>query len=388
MNLTFQTAKKIIFGAGCIRDIGTEAASLGKNAFLITGKTFLRRTGWLDKVLNFLAESKIKVNIFEQVPPEPTISNAQWALDSFKQSTSDIVIGIGGGSALDVAKTVAVIGRQPGTIYEYFHGREVEQKGTPFIAIPTTAGSGSEVTPNSVLIDETERIKASIRTPLMLPDVAIVDPEFTLSLSKESTAYSGMDALSQAIEAYVSKGANPITDALAKSAAVRLLTNLPKAYHNGTDIEARTEVALGSLMGGIAFANARLGLVHGLAHPIGVITGLAHGLICALLLPFVMRFNLETSTIKYADLARAAGISNNSDDNKAAEALVNHLERLNSEMDIEKQLTKLVLDRHYWPQIISQTLASGSAKSNPRQATAESVEQILETISSHNLSPS
>ncbi|MDH7482436.1 MAG: iron-containing alcohol dehydrogenase [Armatimonadota bacterium] len=388
MNLTFQTAKKIIFGAGCIRDIGTEAASLGKNAFLITGKTFLRRTGWLDKVLKLLAESKIKVNIFEHVPPEPTISNAQWALDSFKQSTSDIVIGIGGGSALDVAKTVAVIGRQPGTIYEYFHGREVEQKGTPFIAIPTTAGSGSEVTPNSVLIDETERIKASIRTPLMLPDVAIVDPEFTLSLSKESTAYSGMDALSQAIEAYVSKGANPITDALAKSAAVRLLTNLPKAYHNGTDIEARTEVALGSLMGGIAFANARLGLVHGLAHPIGVITGLAHGLICALLLPFVMRFNLETSTIKYAELARAAGISSNSDDNKAAEALINHLERLNSEMDIEKQLTKLVLDRHYWPQIISQTLASGSAKSNPRQATAESVEQILETISSHNLSPS
>ncbi|MCL6520136.1 MAG: iron-containing alcohol dehydrogenase [Armatimonadetes bacterium] len=387
MNLTFQTAKKIIFGAGCIRDIGTEAASLGKNAFLITGKTFLRRTGWLDKVLKLLEESKIKVNIFEQVPPEPTISNAQLALDSFRQSTSDIVIGIGGGSALDVAKTVAVIGRQPGTIYEYFYGRWVEQKGAPFIAIPTTAGSGSEVTPNSVLIDETERIKASIRTPLMFPDAAIVDPELTLSLSKESTAYSGMDALSQAIEAYVSKGANPITDALAKSAAVRLLTNLPKAYHNGMDVEARTEVALGSLMGGIAFANARLGLVHGLAHPIGVITGLAHGLICALLLPFVMRFNLETSTTKYANLARAARISNNTDDNKAAEALINHLEHLNSEMYIEKQLTKVILDRHYWPQIISQTLASGSAKSNPRQVTAESVEEILEIISSPNLSP-
>lgn len=215
----------------------------------------------------------------------------------------------------------------------------------------------------------------------MLPDAAMVDPELTLSLSKESTAYSGMDALSQAIEAYVSKGANPITDALASSAAVRLLLNLPRAYTNGMDIEARTEVALGSLMGGIAFANARLGLVHGLAHPVGVITSLPHGLVCALLLPYVMRFNLGTSTAKYAGLARAAGISQDKDDNKAAIALINYIEQLNSNMDIEKQRSKLILDCNHWHQIISQTLASGSAKSNPRDAKAEDVEQILKTIS-------
>ncbi len=381
MNFAFQTTKKIIFGTGCLKDIGKEAALLGNHAFLIVGRSFLRKTGWLNKIVGLLEESKVKVSTFEQVPPEPTIGDTQLALNTFQQSTCDIVIGIGGGSVLDVAKTVAVIGRASGMVKEYFYGREIKQKGAPFIAVPTTAGSGSEVTPNSVLIDEVESIKASIRTPLMLPDTAIVDPELTLSLSKESTAYSGMDALSQAIEAYVSKGANPVTDALASGAAVRLLLNLPKAYTNGMDIEARTEVALGSLMGGIAFANARLGLVHGLAHPIGVVTSLPHGLVCALLLPYVMRFNLETSTAKYASLARAAGISRDKDDNKAAIALINCIEQLNSNMGIEKQRSKLVLDCRHWHQIISQTLASGSAKSNPRDAKAEDVEHILKTIS-------
>ena len=367
----FSTVGKLVFGAGRVRDIGAETAKLGSHVLLVTGKGFLERSGHLAEITGYLSEAGLKIVTFADVPPEPTIDVAEAGIAKAREYGCDVVAAVGGGSAIDVGKTIAALAVAPASVGEYFHGRAIEGNGLPFIAVPTTAGSGAEVTQNAVLTDARGGVKASIRSSYMLADVTIVDPELMLTLPPVTTAYSGMDALCQAIEAFVSKGANPLTDALAEDASARLIEYLPQAYAHGDDLDVRTEVALGSLMSGIALANARLGLVHGMAHPLGVLTGLPHGLICALLLPDVIRYNLPVSAGKYARLARRIGLAD-------AGSLLTAVERLNKDMHIEERRPELRTSQDKWPQIISQTLASGSSKSNPRSVTAEDVEKILE----------
>lgn len=378
MDFSFLTVGKVIFGSGRVHDIGAEAASLGSRVLLVAGRGFARRSGLLSELQGLLAEESLEVVVFDEVPPEPSLSVVDLGIEKARSAGCDVVVAIGGGSALDVGKAVAGLAHAPGTVGEYFRGREVESKGLPFIAIPTTAGSGAEVTSNAVLSDQADGVKASIRSPYLYADVAIVDPDLTLSLPPQITAQSGMDALCQAIEACVSRGATPLTDALAEDASVRLILNLPLVYAHGDDLESRTQVALGSLMGGMAFANARLGLVHGLAHPLGVATGLPHGLICGLLLPAVIRLNAEVSAVKYAEIARMAGIADASGSDKAAALeLAGTIERLNAEMGLTAHLPGLRLSADKWPGIIAQALPSGSTKSNPRQVSSEDIEAIL-----------
>jgi len=381
IDFSFYTAGKIVFGPGRLREIGKHAAALGSRALLVTGKSFLRQTGRLAEIVRRLNEESIEVLVFEQAPPEPTLHVVERGIAEFRARECDIVVAVGGGSAIDVGKTIAALGNAPGAVREYFRGRELDQKGHSFAAVPTTAGSGAEVTPNAVLIDEEQGVKASIRSPHMLADLVIVDPELMLTLPPEITAHSGMDALCQAMEAFVSRGSTPLTDALAGGAAARLISSLLPVYRDGGNLGLRTEVALASLMSGIAFANARLGLAHGMAHPLGVITGLPHGLVCALLLPHVVRFNMPVSAAKYARLSRLAGISSaQAADDEAGMELVGAIEGLNAEMRIEERRSELRISRGNWPTIIEQTLASGSTRSNPRSVTAADVEELLASL--------
>ena len=381
MGFSIHTVGKIIFGAGCLREFGGEIGALGSQVLLVTGKDFLRRTGQLAAIEKQLREQSLSVTVFDEVPREPSLEVVERGIIELQTHECDVVAAVGGGSAIDAGKAIAALAGAPGTLHEYFRGRELEQKGRPFIALPTTAGSGAEVTPNAVLVDEEQKVKASIRSAYMLADVAIVDPELTLTLPGEITAHSGMDALCQAVEAFVSRGANPVTDALAEDSAVRLMHNLPLAYRDGKDLAARTEVALGSLMGAMAFTNARLGLAHSMAHPLGVVTGLPHGLICALLLPAVVRFNAPVSAAKYARLARSARIADaGTPDDDAVRQLAAAIERLNAEMGIEARRDELRISRQEWTRIVSQTVASGSARSNPRSVNARDVEQILDCL--------
>ena len=381
MDFSFLTVGKVVFGSGRMRDIGAEAASLGSRVLLVVGRSFARRTGLLAEILGLLQGKSLEVVVFDAVPPEPSLSVVDLGIEKVRSCGCDVVAAIGGGSALDVGKAVAGLAHAPGTVREYFRGRQVEKKGLPFVAVATTAGSGAEVTPNAVLTDEDDNVKASIRSPYLYADVAIVDPNLTLTLPPEITAQSGMDALCQAMEAFVSLGATPLTDVLAEDAAVRLILNLPLAYAHGEDVGARTQVALGSLMGGMAFSNARLGLVHGLAHPLGVATGLPHGLICGLLLPAVMRFNMEVSAPKYADIARRAGIADVSGSDEAvALDLPRAIKRLNAEMGLTAHLSGLRVSADKRPGIIAQALPSGSTKSNPRQVSAADIEGILAAL--------
>jgi len=375
IDFCFSTTNRILFGPGTIRDLGKETAGLGgKRILLVTGKHALCSSGHLTNIESYLHNAGLAVSPFSEVPPEPPLSIVERGIGILRAERCDAVVAVGGGSALDVGKAIAALASAPGSVHEYFSGRELERKGYPFVAVPTTAGTGAEVTPNSVLTDETQGLKTSIRSRYMLPDAAIVDPELLLTAPPSVTASSGMDALCQAVEAFVSKGANPLTDILAKDAAVRLLKHLPNAFENGSDITARAETALGSLMGGIAFANARLGLAHGMAHPLGIVTGLPHGVICALLLPLVIRFNITVVEEKYATLAHACGLED-------ASALADEIDRLNQAMHISDNIPKLRPPIETWQKIIAQTLASGSAKSNPRPVYKADVESILRSLS-------
>jgi alcohol dehydrogenase class IV len=381
MDFTFITVNRIIFGPGRFRDIGKEASALGTRVFLVTGRSFLKKAGRFAEIGQLFTDVHMDVTVFDAVPPEPSLAVVEAGIKELKAHACDVVVAVGGGSALDVGKAIAGLAPAPGTVSEYFHGRAVEGKGLPFIAVPTTAGSGAEVTPNAVLTDEERGIKASIRSAYLMADVAIVDPELMLTCPPHVTAFSGMDALCQAVEAYVSRGATPLTDSLAADSAVRLIKNLPLAHRDGGDLHSRTEVALGSLMGAMAFTNARLGLVHGLAHPLGVLTGLPHGLICGLLLPMVMRFNLPTSAPKYAHIAREAGVVEPwASDDAAASSLIAEIEGLNARMGLDPHRPKLHIPKDKWPEVTAQTLLSGSTKSNPREATAWDLQQMLDTL--------
>lgn len=370
----FSGVKRVIFGSGEIRRVGDEAAALGSAALLVVGRHFMRESGRLAEIGDLLSDKGVRLTVFDAVPPEPTLADVEAGIRVLRSSECDLVIAIGGGSALDVGKAIAGLAQAPATVCEHFRGRPVEKKGLPFIAAPTTAGSGSEVTSNAVLIDPEDGIKTSIRSDYLYPDVAIVDPELTLTAPPSVTAQSGMDALCQALEALVSRSADPITDVLAKDASVRLLNHLPEAYAHGDDLDARTEVALGSLMGGIAFANARLGLAHGMAHPVGIATGLPHGLICGLLLPMVIRFNTRVAESKYAWVADNAGVSG------GADGLVREIERLNSLMGLTERLPEMRIPEDRWPGVIAQSLVAGSTKSNPCEVRAEDIEKVLRSL--------
>jgi len=290
----------------------------------------------------------------------------------------ELVVGLGGGSAMDAAKAIAGLYRQPGAVAEYHAGRSLEGPGIPFLAVPTTAGTGAEVTKNAVLIEPSSGLKKSIRDDAWFARTAIVDPELTLTMLPSVTASTGSDALCQAIESFVSIGAQPTTDALAVEAIRLLARSLVRAYDDGQDIEARTDVHYGSLLAGMALANARLGAVHGIAHPVGGHYRIPHGVVCGLLLPHVMEYNLQCGAApstpeKYARIARLLGRGG------IASHAVQAVSDLISRLDIPRHLEALGVQREDFPLLIEESLPSGSLRSNPRRLQAEDVQRILET---------
>ncbi|HTE19886.1 MAG TPA: iron-containing alcohol dehydrogenase, partial [Armatimonadota bacterium] len=305
ISFTYNSPPKIVFGWGAAAQLPAEAARLGRRPLLVTGRS-LRTTGALDRILDGLRAEGVQPSVHEGVPAEPGLDALQAAMDAAEGA--DSVIAIGGGSVLDVAKGAAALAGTGATARDYFAGKAVPETGRPLIALPTTSGTGSEVTWVCVLVDGESRRKASIRGGGMMPAVALVDPELTVSCPRAVTAYSGMDAFVQAVEAFTSRGANPMTDALALEAAKLTARWLETAVAEPEHREAREGMALGSMMAGIALNTSRLGLVHGIAHPAGAVTGAAHGLLCGLLMPPVMRFNREAAAEKYARLAEELGL--------------------------------------------------------------------------------
>jgi alcohol dehydrogenase class IV len=291
MRFEFATATKIIFGPGTLRDAGPLAKELGQRALVVTG----RNTNRAEPLLRLLRESGVQASIFS-FAGEPKVRTVQDGVALAKARHCDFVISFGGGSALDAGKAIAALLTNGGDLLDYLEiigrNKSLTQPAAPFIAIPTTAGTGAEVTRNAVLASTEHRIKVSLRSPLMLPRVAIVDPELTYELPREITASTGLDALTQVIEPYVCSRANPMTDALCVEGIRRIARSLRIAYDDGGNDAAREDMAVASLFGGLALANAGLGAVHGFAAPIGgMFPNARHGAVCAALLAPVMEAN-------------------------------------------------------------------------------------------------
>jgi alcohol dehydrogenase class IV len=292
MRFEFATATQIVFGAGTLRQIGSLAKPLGGRALVVTGRDSQRA----EKLIALLRESVVGVTTFS-VSGEPEISTVESGVAFARSEQCDLVVGFGGGSVIDAAKAIAAMLANDGELLDYLEvigrGKALTKPSAPFIAIPTTAGTGSEVTRNAVLASPEHRVKVSLRSPFMLAKVALIDPELTYDLPPAITASTGLDALTQLIEPYVCVRANPLTDGLCREGIVRAARSLRVAFDDGKNKSAREDMALASLFGGLALANAGLGAVHGFAGPIGGMFPAPHGAVCAALLPHVMATNLQ-----------------------------------------------------------------------------------------------
>src|SRR5258708_7935841 len=320
----FATAARIIFGPGKAREAGRLAEGLGNCALVVTGQN----TSRAEPVLAALRQSDIGISMF-CATGEPDLGAVERGTAQAKQEDCDLVLSIGGGSVLDVGKAIAAMLTNSGGLLDYLEiigrSKPLTKASAPFIAIPTTAGTGSEVTRNAVLASPEHRLKVSLRGPLMLPAIALVDPQLTYDLPPSLTASTGLDALTQLIEPFVCSRANPMTDALCRQGIVLAARSLRRACQNGQDAAAREDMALASLFGGIALANAGLGAVHGLAGPIGGMFPAPHGAVCAALLPHVMDANLHAleqrqpnsmALVKYDEVVRR--LTGNDDADAAA----------------------------------------------------------------------
>jgi len=375
----FLVPQRILFGPGCAGRLGEEAARFGRKLLLCTGKRSLYLSGGIDRVWSPLNAAKIDIVNFSGISSEPDLKVVEEVLATARDADVDLIVGAGGGSVLDVAKAAAGLYNEAGSVSEYFQGRPVEKEGLPWIAVPTTAGSGAEVTRNAVLSDPAAGKKQSIRCDSWMASVAVVDPVLTMSMPKRVTAMVGLDALTHALEAYTSRWATPMTDGLALEAVVLLCRNLYSAYRKGRDREARQQVMLGSLMAGIALNNARVGAVHALAHPVGLRYKIPHGLVCGILLPYVMEFNLDFVTEKYARVARELLVASpDSSDREAAERLLYFIKAMLQRLEIPSKLGGLGLKAEDIQELAEAALPSGSLAANPRKAVFSDLEKILQ----------
>jgi alcohol dehydrogenase class IV len=286
----FATATRILFGAGTLQQVGLPAARLGNRAMVVTGRMGLHAT----RLLELLQAARVTAGTYP-VSGEPTVDIVRQAVEHARGTGCDLVIGLGGGSAIDSAKAIAALVANPGDPLDYLEvigrGQPLTRPSLPVIAIPTTAGTGAEVTRNAVLASPEHRVKVSLRSPWMLPSLAVVDPELTHSMPPALTASTGLDALTQLVEPFVSRQANPLTDGLCREGLTQAAWALAQAYNDGDDTKAREAMALASLLGGLALANAKLGAVHGMAGVLGGRFSAPHGALCARLLPGVWEAN-------------------------------------------------------------------------------------------------
>jgi alcohol dehydrogenase class IV len=380
MKFEFATASRIIFGQGTVKEVAPMASNMGNCALLVTGRN-LERAGPLS---GSLKNTGMKIVTFS-VSDEPTIELTIKGVELARQNASDIVIGMGGGSVIDTAKAVAALLTNSGDIIDYLEvigrGKPLSCPSAPCIAIPTTAGTGAEVTKNAVLTSQEHKVKVSLRSPTMLPDLAIVDPELTYSMPPSLTASTGLDALTQVLEPFVSVKSNPLTDAICIEGLKRAARSLHRAFKDGSDTRAREDMAIVSLFGGLTLANSKLGAVHGIAGPMGGMFPVPHGVICARLLPFVVevnvralkRHNSQQYLLRYDQVAQVLTGKTNA----KAEEGIDRIHDLCDALDIPG-LSDFGITEDHFPDLITSSKKASSMKGNPVNLTDEELTEILQ----------
>lgn len=351
----------------------------GSNPLLVTDKMMVQ-LGYAEQVLSVLREAGIAADVYDDTVPEPTAASIMGGVAMVQNGSYDVVIALGGGSPIDSAKAIAVMGKFGGTIRDYCFPRVVSEKGLPLIAIPTTAGTGSECTKVTVITDEANSEKLLCVGTAFMPTAAIIDYTLSLSVPPRTTADTGIDALTHAIEAYVSRKAGLYSDSQALAAMRLIGPNLRTVYHDGGNLAAREAMMLGSTLAGIAFNNASVALVHGMSRPIGAFFHVPHGLSNAMLLPAVTAYSMPAAAERYADCARAVGVAGAADDTDSANRkLLAELEALNQELKVPT-LAGFGVAKADFDAVVEtmagQALASGSPGNNPRVPSKEEIIEI------------
>ena len=382
MRFEFATATRIIFGPGALREVGPLAKEFGRRALVVTG----RNPGRAESLLKELRKHEIDARTFS-IFGEPEVHTVEQGVRLGKSEKCDLAIGFGGGRALDAGKAIAAMLANDGELLDFLEvigrGRALTKASLPFIAIPTTAGTGSEVTRNAVLASSEHRVKVSLRSPLMLPKIALVDPELTYPLPPAVTASTGLDALTQLIEPYVCARTNPLTDSLCLEGIRRVARSLRLSFQNGRDQRAREDMAVASLFGGLALANAGLGAVHGFAGAIGGMFPAPHGAVCAALLSQVMKANLDAlrarqpgseTLARYDEVARLLTGRPTARAHDGAE----YAGRLVEDLGIPR-LGAYGINRGHIPELVEKSSHASSMKANPIALTPEELSGILES---------
>ncbi len=378
MEFMFGIPSFVHFGEGASKKLGEMAAGMGaKKAFVMYDKG-VKAAGIVDGLIATLKAAGVEAVEFDGVLPNPPDTMVEEAAALARAANVDIVVAVGGGSSIDSAKAINILLTNPSPINQYDGINTVKVPGKPLIAIPTTSGTGSEVTAFSIVTDTVRKKKMVIGGQFVGATIALADPLLTVGMPPKITASTGMDALTHAIEAYVSKGAMIPTDVLALKAIDLICNNIVKATKSGSDIEARSNMLLGSMMAGFAFTNAVLGLVHSIAHPLSAHFNLPHGVANAIGLPYVMEFNVPAATAKFKDIAVAMAIDvTGMTDTDAAQAAVALVRNLNRELEIPT-LKECGISREMFDRLAEDALKEVSTFFNPRDPSKEDVLAILE----------
>jgi alcohol dehydrogenase class IV len=375
----FEAPARLTFGVGALAKLPELSAGMGTRTLVISDPG-IAKAGILDRVQALLQQAGVSGDAFTQVEPNPSIETVQAAHDMFRRSRAAFVVAVGGGSAMDVGKVVAVLAAHGGTVLEYEGMGKVPGAGVPVVAIPTTAGTGSEVTVFSVITDRQRKFKLTVGSPFLVPQVAICDPELTLSMPQPLTAATGMDALTHGIECYVNTVHNPIAKTLALEATRLIGGALRTAYANGRDLAGRTAMLLASTMAAMAFARTRLGNVHAMSHPLGAQFDIPHGVANAILLPYVMAWNLVACYDTYPQIAQALGERvDGLAPHAAAQAAVDAVRRLSRDVGIPERLRDLGVTREGIPRLADDAMKSGNILVNPRATTRADIVTLFET---------
>ena len=364
--------------------IPTILTSLGCQKPLIITDKMMVKLGYINDIQSILKQAKIESDYFDNTIPEPTSSSIQAGVEYLKTHEFDSIIAVGGGSPIDSAKAMSILGKHGGDIKEYRFPRQVDEHGLPIIAVPTTAGTGSEATKFTIITDDESSEKLLCVGLGFMPTAAVVDYELTLSVPARTTADTGIDALTHAMEAYVSKKANLYSDAQALSAMKLIGPHLQRAYFHPDDEKAREAMMLGSTLAGVAFCNSSVALVHGMSRPIGAFFHVPHGLSNAMLLPMITEFSISSAPDRYADCAKAIGFADLQDDVVTAnQKLIKALKTLNAQLQVPT-LAEFGIQKSYFDEVVQtmaeQALASGSPANNPRVPTVEEMVSLYQQL--------
>lgn len=376
--VTLFLPRNVAFGRGCAGECADRLVREGRREVLLVFSSSVKSAA--QAFIDRLREQRVTVHPLTGVPPEPDVASCERLRAAIRDWKIDAVVGFGGGSVLDVAKLLAALHGRGESVRNFFGSGLLPPRTLPLLCLPTTAGAGSEVSPNAVLYDEAERLKKAVISPHLVPDAAFVDPQLTVSLPAATTAATGLDALVHNLEAYANRAAHPLVDPYALEGIRLISAHLPRAVKNGADLEARSAVALGSLFGGLCLGPVNTAAVHALAYPLGSEFRLAHGLANALLLPHVVRFNLPAMPERYAAIARALGVEGSGSASEIAARGADRLAALAMECGLPRGLSAVGVPRDAIPRLATDALkVTRLLKNNPREVAYDDAVRIFES---------